>query len=85
MFHKFYFDGIEDTLNDLKLPTFTRTYSSRTTTTSRKLMKIAPEELKEYKTDNAAAWKSILGGTDFQIVEEDHEYNDITSYTEEPE
>ena len=43
------------------------------------------KELKEYKTDNAAAWKSILGGTDFQIVEEDHEYNDITSYTEEPE
>ena len=43
------------------------------------------KELKDYKTDNAAAWKSILGGTDFQIVEEDHEYNDITSYTEEPE
>ena len=43
------------------------------------------KELKEYKTDNAAAWKSILGGGDFQIIEEDHEYNDISSYTEEPE
>jgi hypothetical protein len=43
------------------------------------------KELKEYKNQNASAWKSILGGTDFQIVEEDQEYNDITSYTEEPE
>tara|TARA_R110001592_G_scaffold53499_2_gene164008 strand:+ start:286 stop:1362 length:1077 start_codon:yes stop_codon:yes gene_type:complete len=43
------------------------------------------KELKDYKTDNAAAWKNILGGGDFQIVEEDHEYNDISSYTEEPE
>jgi len=43
------------------------------------------KELKEYKNDNASAWKSILGGSDFQIVEEDHEVNDISSYTEEPE
>ena len=43
------------------------------------------KELKDYKTDNASAWKNILGGGDFQIVEEDHEYNDISSYTEEPE
>ena len=43
------------------------------------------KELKEYKNQNASDWKSILGGTDFQIVEEDQEYNDITSYTEEPE
>ena len=43
------------------------------------------KELKEYKNQNASAWKSILGGTDFQIVEVDQEYNDITSYTEEPE
>lgn len=43
------------------------------------------KELKTYKDDNSQAWKKILGGTDFQIVEEDHEYNDITSYTEEPQ
>ena len=43
------------------------------------------KELKSYKDNNSQAWKKILGGTDFQIVEEDHEYNDITSYTEEPQ
>ena len=43
------------------------------------------KELKDYKTENADAWKRILGGGDFQIVEEDHEYNDISTYTEEPE
>jgi len=43
------------------------------------------KELKDYKTENAGAWKRILGGGDFQIVEEDHEYNDISTYTEEPE
>ena len=43
------------------------------------------KELKEYKNANASAWRSILGGSDFQIVEEDHEVNDISSYTEEPE
>ena len=43
------------------------------------------KELKSYKDDNSQAWKKILGGADFQIVEEDHEYNDITSYTEEPQ
>ena len=43
------------------------------------------KELKSYKEDNSKAWKKILGGADFQIVEEDHIYNDITSYTEEPQ
>ena len=43
------------------------------------------KELKSYKDNNSQAWKKILGGADFQIVEEDHEYNDITSYTEEPQ
>tara|TARA_R110001583_G_scaffold2725_3_gene19009 strand:+ start:790 stop:1866 length:1077 start_codon:yes stop_codon:yes gene_type:complete len=43
------------------------------------------KELKEYKNANSQAWKDILGGTDFQIVEEEHVYNDITTYTEEPE
>jgi hypothetical protein len=42
-------------------------------------------ELKNYKKENSKSWEKILGGGDFQIVEEDHEYNDITSYTEEPQ
>ena len=43
------------------------------------------KELKEYKNNNAQAWKDILGGTDFTIVEEEQAYNDITTYTEEPQ
>ena len=43
------------------------------------------KELKDYKDKNSKEWKKILGGSDFQIVEEDQEYNDITSYTEEPQ
>ena len=43
------------------------------------------KELKEYKNANAQAWKDILGGADFMIVEEEQAYNDITNYTEEPQ
>ena len=43
------------------------------------------KELKEYKNENSQAWKDILGGTDFTIVEEEQAYNDITTYTEEPQ
>jgi len=43
------------------------------------------KELKAYKNENAKAWQDILGGTDFQIVEEEQAYNDITSYTDEPQ
>ena len=43
------------------------------------------KELKEYKNANSQAWKDILGGTDYQIVEEEQGYNDITTYIEEPE
>ena len=43
------------------------------------------KELKSYKDENSKAWKDILGGTDFQIVEEEQAYNDVTSYVEEPE
>tara|TARA_R110001583_G_scaffold33641_1_gene113579 strand:+ start:828 stop:1904 length:1077 start_codon:yes stop_codon:yes gene_type:complete len=42
-------------------------------------------ELKNYKKENTKSWEKILGGGDFQIVEEDHENNDITSYTDEPQ
>ena len=41
--------------------------------------------LKTYKEQNAQAWKDILGGTDFRIVEEDQNYEDITSHIAEPE
>jgi len=43
------------------------------------------KELKAYKDQNATAWKDILGGTDFTIVEEEQAYNDITTYTDEPQ
>jgi len=43
------------------------------------------KELKTYKDQNAKAWKDILGGTDFTIVEEEQAYNDITTYTDEPQ
>ena len=43
------------------------------------------KELKKYKDENGKAWKEILGGTDFQIVEEEQDYNDVTSYIEEPQ
>jgi|TARA_R110000787_G_scaffold158976_3_gene272785 hypothetical protein len=43
------------------------------------------KELKTYKDQNAQAWKDILGGTDFTIVEEEQAYNDITPYTNEPQ
>ncbi len=41
--------------------------------------------LKNYKTEQADAWKAILGGEDFRVVEEDQAYTDITSFGEEPQ
>jgi len=41
--------------------------------------------LKVYKDSHAAAWKAILGGVDFNIIEEDQEYTDIEIHTNEPE
>jgi len=41
--------------------------------------------LKTYKEQNTKAWKEILGGGDFKIVEEDQNYEDITSHVIEPE
>jgi hypothetical protein len=38
------------------------------------------KELKDYKSENAKAWQDILGGTDFQIVEEEQAYNDYILY-----
>ena len=41
--------------------------------------------LKNYKDTHADAWKNILGGVDFNVVEEDQQYEDITSYVNEPD
>jgi len=44
-----------------------------------------PNELKKYKTDHGKEWAAVLGGTDFQVVEEDQEVNDISQFEKEPE
>jgi len=44
------------------------------------------KSLKKYKDDNSETWAAILGGGDFNIVEEDDQYDDnIDSFTSEPE
>ena len=41
--------------------------------------------LKNYKSEQAEAWKAILGGGDFIIAEEDQSYTDIQDFVKEPE
>ena len=41
--------------------------------------------LKAYKDAHGDAWKSILGGVDFNIIEEDQDYTDIEAHINEPE
>ena len=42
--------------------------------------------LKQYKNENSKAWAEILGGGNFDIVEEEESmYDDITTFTQEPE
>ena len=43
------------------------------------------KDLKKYKDDHTAEWAAILGGDDFKIAEEDQDYTDITSHTDEPQ
>ena len=43
------------------------------------------KDLKKYKEDHAVEWAAILGGDDFKIAEEDQNYTDITSHTDEPQ
>ena len=43
------------------------------------------KEIKIYKDAHAEAWRDILGGIDFDIMEEDQEVQDITSFEKEPE
>lgn len=43
------------------------------------------KEIKQYKSDHAKAWAKILGGTDFDIMEEGQEVQDISSFEKEPD
>ncbi len=43
------------------------------------------KEIKAYKNDHAEAWREVLGGTDFDILEEDQEVQDISSFEKEPD
>ncbi len=43
------------------------------------------KSLKSYKDNMKDEWKKILGGGDFQIVEEEQAYTDITTHTDEPQ
>jgi hypothetical protein len=44
-----------------------------------------PNQLKKYKEDNAKEWAEILGGMNFDIVEEGEEIQDISHFEKEPE
>jgi len=41
--------------------------------------------LKDYKSEQKEAWKAILGGDDFRVVEEEVAYDGMSAYTEEPQ
>ena len=43
------------------------------------------KDLKEYKSNHAAEWSKILGGMDFDVVEENEEVRDISQFEKEPE
>ena len=42
------------------------------------------KDLKKYKDDHTEEWVKILGGGDFNIVDEENNDDDITSFTKEP-
>jgi len=44
-----------------------------------------PNELKDYKNAHAADWSKVLGGMDFDVVEENEEVQDISHFEKEPE
>ena len=44
-----------------------------------------PNELKKYKNDNAKEWSKVLGGMDFDVIEEGDEVQDISHFEKEPE
>jgi hypothetical protein len=43
------------------------------------------KSIKEYKKNNVEAWRELLGGTNFNIIEEDDFYEEGDLYTNEPE
>jgi hypothetical protein len=43
------------------------------------------KELKAYKNKYAHEWSKILGGTDFQVIEEGEEVQDFSYFEKEPE
>lgn len=43
------------------------------------------KSLKQYKKDHTEDWKRLLGGEDFNIIEEDSLESDIETFTEEPQ
>jgi hypothetical protein len=43
------------------------------------------KELKDYKSSHAEEWSAILGGTDFDVVEESYVPSDSVQFTSEPE
>ncbi len=43
------------------------------------------KELKAYKNQYAGEWSKILGGTDFQVVEEGEEVINTSYFDQEPE
>ena len=43
------------------------------------------KDLKTYKSDHAAEWSKILGGMDFDVIEENEEVRDISQFEKEPE
>jgi hypothetical protein len=47
-------------------------------------IKDTPTALNNYKKDRAQEWSDIMGGSTFNIVEEEHDLTDISTYTQEP-
>ena len=43
------------------------------------------KELKSYKDAHTAEWVSILGGTDFDIFEEQDQYEPVNIFAQEPD
>ena len=43
------------------------------------------KEIKAYKNSHAEAWREVLGGVDFDIIEEDQEVQDISHFEKEPD
>jgi len=44
-----------------------------------------PNELKKYKQNHAKEWSKVLGGMDFDVIEEGEEVTDISQFEKEPE